>query len=175
MCDVCLKVADYLSMCIVWIDAPISTGQFLGTGAQDLNWSASYQGDKATSTYANLASTYWKQFSKYASWITPPLSSGTSATGNFTFTTSFNLVKYDPAHYTLFADVATDDALVDIRINNKAVPLLTPCTKNYQYFECVVSYKFSGNFVSGTNTVAFTVNNIGGVNNPVGLYVNFNI
>ncbi|RYH17607.1 hypothetical protein EON65_28355 [archaeon] len=106
----------------LFTDAPISTGQFLGTNAEDLNWSASYQGQKATSTVANLASTYWKPFSsKYASWITPPISSTTSPAGNTTFTTTFNLVKYDPAKYFLNADIASDDALVAIHINGQVI------------------------------------------------------
>jgi hypothetical protein len=160
---------------VVQPDFPVSTGQFLALGTQDPNWSASYQGAKATATYANLPSTYWKQFSTYAGWITPPLVSGTSDSGNFTFSTSFDIKKFDPATYFLNADIATDDALVGITVNKVSVPLLTPCTKDYQYFECLLSYKFSGHFVTGTNTIAITVNNIGGVNNPVGLYVKFGI
>ena len=78
-------------------------------------------------------------------------------------------------NYVLNAEVASDDALVGITINKYSVPLLTPCTKTYQYFECMVSYKFTDHFVSGTNTISFTVNNIGGVSNPVGLYVKFGI
>lgn len=170
-----MTITSYFYDVFTKTDAPISTGQFLALGATDPNWVASYQGQKATETYANMPSTYWKQFSSYANWITPPISSGTSATGNFTFSTSFNLVKYDPAKYILNADIATDDALIGIKINNKDVTLKSPCTKDYQYFECLVSYQFSGHFVSGTNTIDISVNNVGGISNPVGLYVNFNI
>ncbi len=84
-------------------------------------------------------------------------------------------MKYDPATYVLNADIATDDALLSIAINKKPVTLKAPCTKNYQYFECLVSYQFTGSFISGTNTIDITVNNVGGVLNPVGLYVKFGI
>ena len=53
--------------------------------------------------------------------------------------------------------------------------LQPPCTKTLEYFECLVAYKFTEHFVSGSNKIEFTVNNIGGVSNPVGLYVNFYI
>jgi hypothetical protein len=140
-----------------------------------LGTQVSYQGAKPTMTYTNMPSTYWKQFSNFANWITPPIVSGTSDSGNFTFTTSFDLMKYDPATYILNAEIASDDELLSIAINKKAVTLVPPCTKTYQYFECLVSYQFKDHFVSGTNTIDITVNNVGGVLNPVGLYVKFGI
>ena len=118
---------------------------------------------------------YWKQFSSYSNWITPTLVDGTSLPGNFTFSTSFALKNYDPSSYFLHADVSSDDALVGIKINGVSVSLQDPCSKTLEFFKCTVAYQFSGHFVSGTNTVSFIVNNVGGILNPTGLNVKFNV
>lgn len=161
-------------MCVIFSESPLSTGQFLKNGASDPNWSVSFQGGSASSTVVSTNGAFWKDFSTYSTWISPP-SSVSESVGNFTYSTTFSLSKYDPAHYFLKADVASDDELVGISVNGVKVPLVSACTKTYQYFECTVAYEFSGSFKSGTNTLSFVVNNIGGVGNPSGLNVNFYI
>lgn len=155
-------------------DSPLSTGQYLNIGASDPNWSVSYQGGSPSSSVVAGTTTYWKDFSSYSTWISPP-SSISDGVGDFTYSTTFTLTKYDPNHYFLKADVALDDELVGITVNGVKVPLVSACTKDYQYFSCTVAYEFSGSFKSGTNTVSFIVNNVGGAGNPSGLNVNFYI
>ena len=121
------------------------------------------------------ASTWWKEFSSFSSWITPPVDAwGCNALGNYTFSTSFNLIKYDSSKYFLNVEVASDDALIGIHVNDVAVPLLGPCTKDNNFATCTVKYSLNSNFKAGTNTISFLVNNAAGADiNPVGLNANF--
>ncbi len=146
----------------------------MSVGANDPNWTVSYKDGPSSPAVVAANGYFWKNFSSYAAWISAP-STVTNSVGAFTYTTSFSLTKYDPAHYFLKADVASDDELIGITINGAKIPLLTPCTKTYQYFECTVAYEFTGVFKSGTNTISFIVNNVGGIENPSGLNVNFHI
>lgn len=154
------------------IDTPISTGQGLTYLTVDPNWNVACPDGSSSAAYVGGYTTH----STFANFVTPKLqASGNASSGNYVFTTQFDLVKYDPANYYLAADVSSDDQVVAISINGNAVALNTPCNAGAPS-TCTISYKFGGVFQSGVNTLSFTVNNIPATYvNPVGLYVNFEI
>ena len=174
MTDAWLLIIIFVRV-VVLVDAPISTGPFLGNNSTDPNWTASFQGAASTSTVVVTNNQWYKEFSTFSSWISPPADQwGCNQIGDFTFTTQFNLVKYDYTKYTLTAEVASDDALKAVYVNGVQAPVVTPCATDGNYATCIVTYKLSGHFKSGLNTVAFKVNNAAGPEvNPVGLNVNF--
>jgi hypothetical protein len=159
----------------IFTDVPVSTALGLASETPDSNWVVSYRSGQATgAVVANVAG--WSQFSSYANWITPPMIENTAPAGNYTFTTSFDLVKFDPAKYFLNAEISSDDALLEVKLNGANIALI-PSACPTSTFQCITPYEFNGKFVSGTNTLSFTVANDDNhsKSNPVGLYVQFSV
>lgn len=164
----------YLSL----TDAPRSTGQYVASGATDSYWNVAYTGSTSKAVIMQDKMSLWPKFSSFASWVQPAIpASGAYAAGNYTFTTAFDLKNYNPATYILNANIAADDAVVSIQVNGKSVTLAKPCSSSGYEATCTVAYKFSGNFIAGTNKIDIVVNNVGNSNsqNPAGLWVEFGI
>lgn len=106
----------------------MSTAHGLSVGSADPFWTASYGGAKPVQAQAS-SSPYWAPFSKYANWISapPPANGQPYATGDYTFTTSFDLVRQNPEKYVLFATASADDQVTNVTLNGHAVSMDPPC------------------------------------------------
>lgn len=156
--------------------SPISTAFNLPVGVNDPHWLYEFNGFTG-STIVGGAGDAWKQFSPSANWVSPPLAEGSGAeTGNYTFTTHFNLSSSDLNDYTLKAHISSDNNIVGIIINDLNVPLVSPCNIDKTY-TCTTDYEFKeGLIIDGDNTMTFIVNNLEYIpasDSRVGLYVEF--
>jgi hypothetical protein len=117
----------------------------------------------------------WFQNTATSSWI----GSTIDPTGNYTYTTTFDLTGLDPTTASIFGEWAGDNQGVSILLNNSSVGIATnPGSVGYTGFT-PFSINNTAAFSGGTNTLAFTIFNFddGNVNrdgtgpNPTGLRV----
>ena len=89
--------------------------------------------------------------------------------GNYTYTTTFDLTGYVPGTATITGRWAADNAGLNILLNGNSLGLTT--TGGFSAFTSFSIPTGSG-FVAGLNTLDFVVNNFDGPgNNPSGLRV----
>lgn len=100
----------------------------VAVGSVDPYWTTSFAGSKPVSAQAG-SSEYWKIFSGYANWITapPPANGQPYAAGEYTFSTSFDIIKQNPEKYVLTATVAADDQVRNVTVNGHAIVMGQPC------------------------------------------------
>ena len=101
-------------------------------------------------------------------WITPSAATNVPS-GNYTYTTTFDLTGYVPGTATITGRWAADNAGLNILLNGNSLGLTT--TGGFSAFTSFSIPTGSG-FVAGLNTLDFVVNNFDGPgNNPSGLRV----
>lgn len=138
-----------------------ASGALLTDGATDPHYQITTNPDSEfadafviDSTIAPVAGP-WSPNTADSKWIGPRVSGG-SATGNYTYTTTFDLTGYDASTVAISGDWTSDNAGVDILVNG----ISTGISKND--FTTVDSFQIApGSFLSGTNTLDFVVNNNG--------------
>lgn len=103
-----------------------------------------------------------------SAWITPSADTN-GAEGNYTYTTSFDLLGLDPSSAEIFGRWTSDNAGKDILLNG--VSLGVTSAGNFGGWE---SFSITSGFVPGVNTLSFVIENgPGGGVGPTALRVEF--
>jgi hypothetical protein len=129
----------------------------------------SVTGGGSTSLYAHPA---WlaTESTSYgtSSWI----GSASTAPGNYTYSTTFDLGGLNASTASIFGDWAGDNSGVSILLNGSATGITSNAgSVNFASFTGF-TIDSSANFLAGANTLSFTINNLDGPgNNPAGLRV----
>jgi hypothetical protein len=102
-------------------------------------------------------------------WIGPnPSSSFLAPPGNYTYQTTFSLAGFTASSAIILGEFAADNEVASITLNGVSVPL----SSNGDLFS-YTGFTISSGFVSGVNSLDFTVVNLGNEPNPTGLEVDF--
>ena len=138
-----------------------ASGALLADGATDPHYQITTNPDSELADAIVIDSTTapvagpWSPNTADSKWIGPRLTGG-SATGNYTYTTTFDLSGYDVSTVAISGDWTSDNGGVDILVNG----ISTGISRND--FTTVGSFQIApGSFLSGTNTLDFIVNNNG--------------
>lgn len=101
-------------------------------------------------------------------WIGPQFYTNSSAGGDYTFRTTFDLTGQDPASVLIELDVTSDNFLTNILINGSASGVTGP--GNFGGFTpLTLRAGVHGSFLPGVNTLDFVVNNASA--GPIGLHI----
>ncbi len=119
----------------------------------------------STSAYINPA---WFANDGTSSWIGSP----SAPAGNYTYSTTFSLAGLNPSTALISGTWAGDNNGVSILLNNSATGITANAgSVNFSGFT-PFSIASNANFLAGSNTLSFTINNQDGPgNNPTGLRV----
>jgi hypothetical protein len=85
--------------------------------------------------------------------------------GGYTFTTSFDLTGYDPAHVSLVGQWSVDNVGEDILVNGNGTGIASPG------FTTFTPFTIRSGLVTGTNRLDFRMTNLPATPNPAGLRV----
>jgi hypothetical protein len=108
----------------------------------------------------------WVQNSPTSSWI----GSTSAAPGTYTYSTNFTLASLEAGTATISGNWAVDDSAVSILLNGSSTGITYDPNTNFAGFSAF-SIANNASFIDGINTLAFTINNGTGGNNPSGLNV----
>jgi hypothetical protein len=101
-------------------------------------------------------------------WIAPKANQSTgSDPGDYTYRTTFDLGGFDPSKATITGKWTSDNGGTDILLNGTSLGLIQG--GNFGALE--IEFTITTEFVGGTNTLDFVVNNAGADVNPTGLRV----
>ena len=112
----------------------------------------------------------WFANTTTSSWIAPNTAATVSPTGNYTYTTTFDLTGLVASTAKISGDWAGDNSGVSILLNGSNAGITTNIASvNFAGFT-PFSIANTANFAPGVNTLAFTINNLndGFGNNPTG-------
>jgi len=136
---------------------------------------SAYKVTGSPGTYPFGAS-YWSADNATSGWIAPQatydIASTKDAAGAWIFQTTFDLTGLDPSTASIAGRWLADDQGTQVTINTTTLGLTTPLDQ----FSTWTVFNINSGFVSGLNTLYFTVNNtnLPGLGaNPVGLRVEF--
>ncbi|MBV8911669.1 MAG: hypothetical protein JOZ05_01375, partial [Acetobacteraceae bacterium] len=122
----------------------------------------------------------WAGDDNLSAWISPDSPNlGSSAVGEYFYTTTFDLTGFDPATAVIYGAWAADDIGAAIYLNGNLITVLTDLsygpqnytglnTFNYYYrndqggVSETVNAPIQSGFVQGINTLSFRVDNLGG-------------
>ena len=108
----------------------------------------------------------WVASGPKSKWIAPLADQSVGvAEGDYTFTTSFDLTGYDPAHVSLMGQWAVDNLGTDILVNGTSTGITSPG------FATFTPFTLSSGLTAGVNTLDFKMNNLPATPNPAGLRV----
>jgi hypothetical protein len=150
-----------------------SLGVALATGTADTHYSL-VSGVSTTAYAGGVNGVFpigpWVPNTATVSWLTPGPVAATSfdpsVAGIYTYTLAFNLTGFDATTAFLNFDIGADNA-VSVALNGGAPVTATG-------FSSLTSLGFNSGFVSGINSLVFTVTNFAASSgNPTGLYVLF--
>lgn len=112
----------------------------------------------------------WIAESPLSRWIAPMANQSTgSAAGNYIYRTTFDLTGFDPTKASITGRWVSDNGGMDIVINGVSLGLTNP--GNFDNWTDANAFTITTDFVAGTNTLDFVVNNAGTDINPTGLRV----
>jgi len=144
-----------------------ATGTPMADGTVDTHWSVKDGAGTVLTSYVHTDALgypgYWMAPSATSKFISPFVDTvDPSGNGTFTYTTTFGLgPEVNLAGVQLVIRYASDNQMVGITLNGQTVAGVT--AGSYSAFTSVT---VTSSFVTGTNTVSFTVGNAGG---PTGL------
>jgi hypothetical protein len=111
---------------------------------------------------------FWFANDATSSWI----GSTSVAPGNYTYSTTFDLAGLNASTASILGNWAGDDSGVSILLNDSATGITANAGSVNLAGFTAFNIDSTANFVSGLNTLSFTINNADGPgNNPAGLRV----
>ena len=132
-------------------------------GLADLHY-ALIQNADTNSTYAIIEDSTvfpivegpWLANTATSKWIGPQLNTVASAVGTYVYRTTINLTDRDPSTVVIIGRWSTDNAGTDIRVNGVS----TGNPRNDSFAAYTPFTIYGTNFVAGTNTLDFVVENL---------------
>ncbi len=109
------------------------------------------------STVFPIVSGPWVANSDTSKWIGPIGETSAAAGGDYTYRLRFDLTGLDPATAFITGLWSTDNEGTGIRLNGISLGL-----RNSAQFGSFTAFSITNGFLSGTNTLEFSVNNAGG-------------
>jgi hypothetical protein len=100
----------------------------------------------------------WLADTASSKWIGPQLNTVASAIGFYTYRTKINLTNRDPSTLVIIGRWSADNAGREIRVNGVSVG--APEAPAFNAYTPFTIYGTNANFVAGTNTIDFVVENI---------------
>jgi hypothetical protein len=143
-------------------------GFLLPDGGPDDHWeillpNRSWTAAVATKLTEN-SSDDWLANSTTSRWIGPQANERPGdQPGDYTYYTSFNLDRFDPATLRIAAKVAVDDRITDVRLNGRSLGLAVTG------FQAFTSFEIRGPFLPDNNSLEVVVHNMDFGVNPTGL------
>ena len=152
-----------------------NSGVATNTDAADLHWTLNGGPAYTGAVSGQWPIGVWMQNTSASQWITPSTNAAQSydtgaSNGYYTYTLSFDLLSgQDPLSASFTGQFAVDDRVTSIMLNGT-----TLFSGSEGSDSAWTDFSASSGFLSGQNTLTFTVENIGGVSsNPTGLDVDF--
>jgi hypothetical protein len=103
----------------------------------------------------------WVANNSISKWIGPRLNTSASAVGFYTYRTVIVLEDRDPSTLVIEGQWSTDNAGREIRVNGVATS--NPQNPGFNVYTPFTIYGTNANFVNGTNTIDFIVENVAAI------------
>jgi hypothetical protein len=140
-----------------------NSGEFLASQAADPYWTVNghtaYKTQDGGFPFITGGPDAWLPDTPYSAWISPTASyiggSGADPAGLYIYSTTFDLTGFDPTTARLNFWVASDNLLLDVRINGVSIGTTWPGVLNFSYQAGSITSGFNGNI----NTLSFYVEN----------------